>query len=84
MHSQCASAYEDGLEDGRKETNIELINELEKLEKLRFVGDKLDQFERQIRNKISFPESKMLNIIYKEIWEYSHKIGEVREKLEEK
>jgi|GEM_PF-2138571 len=59
-----------------------LIGKLEELEKLRFVGDKLSLFEHNHHKALSFKQSKTLNIIYKEIWEYSHQIGELRQLIE--
>ena len=60
-----------------------LIKELEDLEKLRFVGDKLDQFEHLYHNQLDFKQSKTLNIIYKEIWEYASRISKLRKSIEE-
>jgi len=59
----------------------ELLNELDQLEKLRFVGDKLSQFEHIHTKELTFKQSKTLNIIYKEIWEYAHRIGELRKQI---
>jgi len=60
----------------------DLISKLEELEKLRFVGDKLSLFEHNHHKALSFKQSKTLNIIYKEIWEYSHQIGKLRQRME--
>lgn len=76
--------YEKGFKDGW----IQALREIEKIrfDRIRFIGDRLDHFEHRYHNQLDFKQSRTLNIIYKEIWEYAslfiEKIEELKTNME--
>ena len=72
--------FNEGFNDGWQAA-LRAVKDL-RPDKFRFLGDKLCMFEQQNHKSLTFKQSKALNILYKEIWEFEKKFSDALEILE--